>query len=323
MCARGRARLTGRYIPALGVVLLSVNYPVTLLDASARMVDPTAICVVRVRWEGLGFRPVVGSRLTGRIVLETASNVSLLLFNTFSATIDRSHIGSADDWRFDRKRKAEYPGVSDVDGVEDDFFAAANDEGEAGAATAPERTFDAQPTGCWVNRHDGETLGGLSGRLTFTVTRSVSSTPRLKSHARSLTVSGLAITAHGSLLDDPFAHPDEGFQRRASSMLQLDSDDEAPLALPPAPLAPSPPPPEPATAPAKKKRKAVRTTPEVAPPAEPVTAPAATKGKKRRRQSPPPVAATAPAVSTADAPAARPPKKKRARPDAGVPVPAG
>ena len=308
------------------MVLLTVNYPVTLIDSSARMVDPTAICVVRVRWEGLGFRPVVGSQLTGRIVLETASNVSLLLFNTFSATIDRSHIGSADDWRFDRKRKPDYPGVSDVDGAGEDFFAADDDAAAEGEEPREEKAFDAQPTGCWVNRHDGETLGGFSGRLTFTVTRS-DSYERCMADALSLTVSGLAVTAHGSLLDDPFDHPDEGFQRRASSMLLLDSEDEGAGPVPPAPVASSPPPPEPAPAAPlrQKKRKTAPTTPQVAPAAEPVppTEPTARK-KKRRRDDPPPVAATAPALDVADAPPVRPPKKKRAKPNgATVPVPEG
>ena len=63
-------------------------------------------------------------------------------------------------------------------------------------------------------------------------------------------------------------------------------------------------------------------TTEIAPAAEPIAP--VTQTKKRRRDDPPPVAATAPALDVADAPAVRPPKKKRSQPNgATVAVPEG
>ena len=85
----------------------------------------------------------------------------------------------------------------------------------------------------------------------------------------SLTVSGLALTCHGSLLDDPFKQPtpEQPEERRLRFSVDLEQDDGD---LPPDPSELPPPLPRPELNPAPKKRK------EKAPPAM-------NKAKKRKK----------------------------------------
>jgi hypothetical protein len=53
-----------RYIPTLDVVLMTVSWPPRFPETSAPFNGKTGVANVRVAFEGVGWRPVVGQRLS-------------------------------------------------------------------------------------------------------------------------------------------------------------------------------------------------------------------------------------------------------------------
>ena len=188
-----------RYIPSLGVVLVSVVQESIKLPKTVPIIIPTANMSIPVQFEGCGFRPSIGSTLQGRIVACTATNIFLLIHNTFNASISIDHIpGAAYVYDEDRPQPPAYNEQQPAD----DFFAKhwRNVEGDsifAGDASpsksrkgADEETTDgvarisiASPSpepveeqinaddayGCWIDQSTGEPLAAADALLSFTV----------------------------------------------------------------------------------------------------------------------------------------------------------
>ena len=51
---------SARYLPSLDAVLLTVSWPPEFLDENASLAESSAFALVRIRWEGIGFRPQIG-----------------------------------------------------------------------------------------------------------------------------------------------------------------------------------------------------------------------------------------------------------------------
>lgn len=177
-----------RYVPTLGFVLLSVNHESLVCPKSARLLPPGAMALAQgVTFEALGWRPTVGSKLKGRIMHSTRSNISLIINNTFNAVIESQHIPT-DLFTWDSEKTNPIP---PYEPLEDDFykdmFQQEEQEEAAEAATAQvegategleelalqqKQKAEQEPEsviGCWVHKSRNEPVGSEEGMLEFTV----------------------------------------------------------------------------------------------------------------------------------------------------------
>jgi hypothetical protein len=172
-------RFLTKFIPSLGFVLLTVNFESLTLLPVARLLDPTANMVCKVNFEGLGWRPAMGSTLRGRLMHSTRSHVSLILHNAFNASISSSHIPTdAYHWDPDMPN----PNAGPETAMED-FYARkwreADEEqarfnGKTGLETEV-RDLDLESVepegeiGCWVHTATGLPMGDGQGFVAFRV----------------------------------------------------------------------------------------------------------------------------------------------------------
>jgi hypothetical protein len=106
-----------RYLPSLDLVLLTVRYPVRFVSRTAMpLVDGSPFALAEIEWEGVGWRPQIGSKCStlksqnrkgndtfvnveknavGVPILSSPSHVSLLLHSLFNASIPASHLPSS------------------------------------------------------------------------------------------------------------------------------------------------------------------------------------------------------------------------------------
>lgn len=174
-----------RYIPSLGFVLLAIDYDTLHCPTTARILPPTAMALVQgVQFSALGWRPTVGTKLKGRIMHSTRSNISLIVHNTFNAVIDAKHL-PMDTYTWDSERVNPVP---PYEPLTDDFFKDMfkQEEDEEAATNAngiqeglselalqqkqQEETQEQESTiGCWVLQQNQQPVGDGQGMLEFTV----------------------------------------------------------------------------------------------------------------------------------------------------------
>ncbi|KAG8777937.1 hypothetical protein FRC12_000111 [Ceratobasidium sp. 428] len=158
--------LVMRYVPSLRGVLLSHRNLTFVQDVTIIYAEgpfPTTT----VEFDAGVWAPEVGMRITGRISLHATDHIGLLVHRTFNASIDRTHIPDNGEWEYVHGPVANDPEL----GAED---AQADEE-----------------SGRWVHTQTGETLGGESGLVEFTII--------------GYTVANQMLSLHGSLQPDPFA----------------------------------------------------------------------------------------------------------------------
>lgn len=193
------ASLLMRYIPSLGAVLVACLDPPTFLLADgngglirrpattgSRIPLPTlpgnAWGVMDVEVKLLGWRPTIGQKLIGRPTNSTPSQLSLVIYRTFNASINANHLRAA-GYHYDLN--FEFP--ANWDSI-----------GHPATPQDPSLPFDLtdqhRHRGCWVDAN-GVVVGGDEGTVSFTV--------------MSLMIENHMISVMGSLLDDPFSI-DEG-----------------------------------------------------------------------------------------------------------------
>ncbi|CAD6564548.1 MAG: hypothetical protein CYPHOPRED_004060 [Cyphobasidiales sp. Tagirdzhanova-0007] len=189
-----------RYLPSLDAVLLTVSWPPEFLDENASLAESSAFALVRIRWEGIGFRPQIG-RNSRKLSLATPSILSLLLHNLFNASITAEHIPK-DMYEWDSDATLPYSlaplylkrtsvhAARPPTGEEEAESNRPQDIDEDGAAEAAEPYIEPE-RGCWVHKVSREPLGGKDGQISFTVI--------------SLTVANSMISVQGSLLANPFS----------------------------------------------------------------------------------------------------------------------
>ncbi|CAE6482884.1 unnamed protein product [Rhizoctonia solani] len=158
--------LVMRYVPSLrGVLLSHTNH--TFASSVAIMYAEGPYPTTRVEFEAGVWAPEVGMRITGRISLHATDHIGLLVHRTFNASIDRAHIPGDGEWEYVHGPVANDPEIND------------------------EERQDDEESGRWVNSQTGETLGGESGLVEFTVI--------------GYTIANQMLSLHGSLQPDPFA----------------------------------------------------------------------------------------------------------------------
>ncbi|KAG8684234.1 hypothetical protein FRC09_015525 [Ceratobasidium sp. 395] len=156
----------GRYVPSLRGVLLSHRNLTFVQDVTIIYAEgpfPTTT----VEFDAGVWAPEVGMRITGRISLHATDHIGLLVHRTFNASIDRTHIPDNGEWEYVHGPVANDPEL----GAED--------------AQADEKS------GRWVHTQTGETLGGESELVEFTII--------------GYTVANQMLSLHGSLQPNPFA----------------------------------------------------------------------------------------------------------------------
>ncbi|KAF8973323.1 hypothetical protein BDZ97DRAFT_1780820 [Flammula alnicola] len=191
-----------RYISSLqGVVLSHSN--LAFMNKAAVIQRDCPFLVCKVAFDATVWSPRVGCKLSGKVNLCSPDHISLLVHRTFNVSIPRQHIPT-DTWEF------EYgPAENDPD-----FGAIVHQEEE----TAENEKGDDHATGGkWVHKVTGETLGGQTGFLEFTVI--------------GLTVANEMLSLLGSLQPDPFSsrytihHPTKSPKEAYESSGTEDNDD--------------------------------------------------------------------------------------------------
>ncbi|MBW0513931.1 hypothetical protein O181_053646 [Austropuccinia psidii MF-1] len=189
------ASLLMKYIPSLGSVLLSYMGPPTLIfpnqsgrpmrqvaDKLHRLPIPTLPGVgwgaMDVEVNLLGWRPTVGQKLIGRPTLSSPSHLSLVVYQTFNASIPENHLKSA-GYYYD---------------ISQQIPQSWKEQGGLGNLNDKSDSADQLPgnsdQGCWVDPH-GNIVGGTNGLVSFTVI--------------SLTIANHMISVIGTLHPDPFS----------------------------------------------------------------------------------------------------------------------
>ncbi|CCO27108.1 hypothetical protein RSOLAG1IB_04157 [Rhizoctonia solani AG-1 IB] len=157
--------LVMRYVPSLRGVLLS-HKDHKFASQVALMYAEGPYPTTRVEFDAGVWAPEVGMRITGRISLHATDHIGLLVHRTFNASIDRAHIPGDGEWEYVHGPVANDPEIN-----------------------TEERQGD-EESGRWVNSRTGETLGGESGLVEFTVI--------------GYTIANQMLSLHGSLQPDPF-----------------------------------------------------------------------------------------------------------------------
>ncbi|KDN45192.1 hypothetical protein RSAG8_05107, partial [Rhizoctonia solani AG-8 WAC10335] len=168
-----------RYVPSLRGVLLSHKDHKFASDVAIMYAEgpyPTT----RVEFNAGVWAPEIGMRITGRISLHATDHIGLLVHRTFNASIDRAHIPGKGEWEYVHGPVANDPEINDEERQED------------------------EESGRWINSQTGETLGGESGLVEFTVI--------------GYTIANQMLSLHGSLQRYPFA-PGHYTARQATAQL--------------------------------------------------------------------------------------------------------
>ncbi|CAE6414916.1 unnamed protein product [Rhizoctonia solani] len=258
--------LVMRYVPSLRGVLLSHKdhkfaSNVTIMYAEGPY--PTT----QVEFDAGVWAPEVGMRITGRISLHATDHIGLLVHRTFNASIDRAHIPDG-EWEYVHGPAANDPEINSEERPEDEEL------------------------GRWINSQTGETLGGESGLVEFTII--------------GYTIANQMLSLHGSLQPDPFA-PEHYTTRQVTIQppeptrtddVQVGEGSEDEIEVEEEELA----------APRGTKRRVVNDLP-VAP--EPETTPPKKKKKKGVVEGEASVAVLEAAATTAEQETKKKPKKKK------------
>ncbi|KAG9103040.1 hypothetical protein FRC06_000367 [Ceratobasidium sp. 370] len=159
-------RTSDSYVPSLRGVLLS-HRNLTFAQEVAIIYAEGPFPTTTVEFGAGVWAPEVGMRITGRISLHATDHIALLVHRTFNASIDRAHIPDNGEWEYVHGPVANDPELGAEEGQTD------------------------EESGRWVHTGTGETLGGESGLVEFTIV--------------GYTVANQMLSLHGSLQPDPFA----------------------------------------------------------------------------------------------------------------------
>ncbi|CAE6381739.1 unnamed protein product [Rhizoctonia solani] len=168
--------LVMRYVPSLRGVLLS-HKDHKFMSNVAIMYAEGPYPTTQVEFDAGVWAPEVGMRITGRISLHATDHIGVLVHRTFNASIDKAHIPGDGEWEYVHGPVANDPEIN-----------------------SEEREGD-EELGRWINSQTGETLGGESGLVEFTVI--------------GYTIANQMLSLHGSLQPDPFA-PEHYTARQAT-----------------------------------------------------------------------------------------------------------
>ncbi|OBZ84940.1 DNA-directed RNA polymerase I subunit rpa43 [Choanephora cucurbitarum] len=146
-----------KYLPEVDGIVLAHSDVKFVTDKGKILYDsPFFHFFVTVKF--LVWKPKRGSKLVGRINLQSEDHIGLLIYGTFNASIPKSRIpSSVYEWKVNEEEEP-------VEIKEEKDESEQDDEAEA----APEERTRTQ-YGEWINKSTGASIGGEDGILEFSV----------------------------------------------------------------------------------------------------------------------------------------------------------
>ncbi|KAF7723751.1 hypothetical protein EC973_001727 [Apophysomyces ossiformis] len=142
-----------KYVPELDGIVIA-HSDIELLSDKGTVLYDSPFCHFFIRVKFLVWKPKKGSRLVGRINLQSQDHIGLLIYGTFNASIPRSRIPSdLYEWR-----------ASEDEGAP----AAATEENEEANEDEDHERKRSQ-YGSWVHKKTNASIGGEDGVLEFNV----------------------------------------------------------------------------------------------------------------------------------------------------------
>ncbi|KAG8746350.1 hypothetical protein FRC10_005339 [Ceratobasidium sp. 414] len=195
--------LVMRYVPSLRGVLLShknLTFAQKVAIIYAEGPFPTTI----VEFDAGVWAPEVGMRI---------NHIGLLVHRTFNASIDRAHIPDNGEWEYVHGPIANDPELGEFFKAETLIMLRVNTRRLNQGA---EEGQDNEESGRWVHAETGETLGGKSGLVEFTIV--------------GYTVANQMLSLHGSLQPDPFAPEHYAARRKLAQPTDVEEPGNEPEA---------------------------------------------------------------------------------------------
>ncbi|KAI8347327.1 hypothetical protein BD560DRAFT_411084 [Blakeslea trispora] len=147
-----------KYLPDVDGIVLAHSDVKFVTDKGKILYDsPFFHFFVTVKF--LVWKPKRGSKLVGRINLQSEDHIGLLIYGTFNASIPKSRIpSSVYEWKVNEEEEAAVEFEEEKDETEQ----------EEKSETVPEERTRTQ-YGEWVNKSTGASIGGEDGTLEFSV----------------------------------------------------------------------------------------------------------------------------------------------------------
>jgi DNA-directed RNA polymerase I subunit RPA43 len=144
-----------RYVPEVDGIILA-HSDVQFTADKGKILYDSPFCHFFITVKLLVWKPKRGTKLVGRINLQSEDHIGLLIYGTFNASIPKSRIPSSTfEWKINEEEAVE-------EAVEE-----ANEDEEVTEAVAEERTRTQY--GEWINKATGSSIGGEDGTLEFNV----------------------------------------------------------------------------------------------------------------------------------------------------------
>ncbi|CDH51781.1 hypothetical protein RO3G_05052 [Lichtheimia corymbifera JMRC:FSU:9682] len=148
-----------KYVPQLDGIVLA-HSDTELITEKGQIRNDSPFCHFFIRVKFLVWKPKKGTKLVGRINLQSQDHIGLLIFGTFNASIPKARIPSDTyEWR-SSVDSSEEPVTKDQD--EDDN----EDENEDIQQDAEQQRSQ---YGEWINKSTGVPVGGDDGIVEFNV----------------------------------------------------------------------------------------------------------------------------------------------------------
>ncbi|KAI8097184.1 uncharacterized protein BX664DRAFT_275738 [Halteromyces radiatus] len=138
-----------KHVPEVDGIVLA-HSDVELLGEKGKVLYDSPFCHFFIKAKLLVWKPKKGSKLVGRINLQSQDHIGLLIYGTFNASIPKSRISSEKyEWRTS----------------EDDD----NDNNDETSGDDEEQAEKRSQHGEWVLKDSGASIGGDDGSLEFSV----------------------------------------------------------------------------------------------------------------------------------------------------------
>ncbi|KAI8972645.1 hypothetical protein BDB01DRAFT_854452 [Pilobolus umbonatus] len=143
-------------VPEVDGIILA-HSDVKLLTEKGGIINDSPFAHFFITVKFLVWKPKKGTKLVGRINLQSEDHIGLLIYGTFNASIPKSRIpASKYEWKFNEETEIEEPVVGDEE---------EDSEEDAGALEIRKRT----QYGEWINKETGQSITSDEGTLEFSV----------------------------------------------------------------------------------------------------------------------------------------------------------
>ncbi|KAG2200061.1 hypothetical protein INT47_007706 [Mucor saturninus] len=150
-----------KYVPEVDGIVLA-HSDVKFDTDKGKILYDSPFCHFFVTVKLLVWKPKRGTKLVGRINLQSEDHIGLLIYGTFNASIPKSRIPSSTyEWKINEEEAV----VEDAVEAEEDAVVEESAEGEESVSEERTRT----QYGEWVDKETGSSIGGDDGTLEFNV----------------------------------------------------------------------------------------------------------------------------------------------------------